>query len=133
MEDIQQRPFRLFKLPQELQDLIFDLAYPQEDMLSITFKDDWESGERMAKKQDRQNYQVRPLPTYELNDWMISERYFILAAKSWIGSQHHGSNASNGRVHTSCIASPFLVRQKGLFLDFAREMSHVRTYLLADL
>ncbi|TKA22465.1 hypothetical protein B0A50_08008 [Salinomyces thailandicus] len=112
------QPFRLFDLPQELLDSIFDLAYPRQSASNITFRDDWDRDELQQRRDQGSQYQVRPFPTPKVADWMISKRFFLLAARSWMGNQHFGGWAGGAYKHS---ASSLLTENNGLFVDFAHE------------
>lgn len=42
-------PFRLYDLPQELQDMIFEKAYPRKRRLNLVFKEDWDRDEHYER------------------------------------------------------------------------------------
>lgn len=79
--------FRLFDLPQELQDIIFDLAYPDEPYADFTNPESWEYEEKEKRKQKGPSYTKRPYPNPKVNEWLVSKQYFVAAAKAWVQNQ----------------------------------------------
>ncbi|KAK3718322.1 hypothetical protein LTR37_005135 [Vermiconidia calcicola] len=96
------QPCFLWRFPQEIQDCIFQLAYPTKPDLNIRFKDDWDSSEREKKKFDREGYTTRPFPSYKVDDFMISKRFFLSAADPHL-------------LH-------FLLNSNGMLKQFARKL-----------
>lgn len=78
--------FRLFDLPQELQDAIFEFAYPAVDGLKIAFKVHWQIDEDDRRRRDRKSFKPRSFPPLKVDEWMVSRRFFLLASKAWIGA-----------------------------------------------
>nr|OQO23356.1 hypothetical protein B0A51_08030 [Rachicladosporium sp. CCFEE 5018] len=78
-------PFRLFDLPQELQDLIFAFAYPAEPTTRWIFPNEWKLRE-VEKRRRSLDYVMKPFPRFKIDDWLVSKRYFVGAATAQIGS-----------------------------------------------
>jgi len=76
--------FRLFDLPQELQDLIFELAYtePSFKLVSKPMWDLLQTETRRSTGKPKVDF-----PTHKVNEWMVSKKYFRAAAKAWVGTQ----------------------------------------------
>jgi hypothetical protein len=69
-------------------DIIFDLAYPEETcseaFISRTL---WEARQCAMKRNDRE-YVVQPFPQSAINQLMVSKKWFGSAAKAWVKNQH---------------------------------------------
>ncbi|KAF2766002.1 hypothetical protein EJ03DRAFT_193211 [Teratosphaeria nubilosa] len=78
----------LFSIPQELQDEIFNFAYPREGEMNVICREDWRRRESERKRQDRKNYVKRPFPKSKVDDFMISKKFFLAASRAWVGNQH---------------------------------------------
>jgi hypothetical protein len=76
--------FRLFDLPQELQDLIFELAYT-EPSFKLVSKPMWDLLQ-METRRSTGKPEV-DFPTHKVNEWMVSKKYFRAAAKAWVETQ----------------------------------------------
>ncbi|KAK5137661.1 hypothetical protein LTR08_007956 [Meristemomyces frigidus] len=77
------QPCFFFKLPQELQDEIFALAYPRNGRISATIKRHTTSA-RIKRKMLRAD---RRLSSYKVNKFMISKAWFVGAAKAYMSAQ----------------------------------------------
>lgn len=109
--------FRLFDLPQELQDIIFELAFSNVSNLRLTFKGDWDKDERRKKKFDPNNYTMKAFPRYKVDEWMVSRRFLLAAAKAWMGAQTFDAPDEDYKVASS-YSFELIVRSK-LYRDFA--------------
>ncbi|OQO07416.1 hypothetical protein B0A48_07113 [Cryoendolithus antarcticus] len=78
-------PFRLFDLPQELQDLVFGFAYPAEPTTRWIFPNEWKLRE-VEKRRRSLEYVMQPFPRFKIDDWLVSKRYFVGAATAQLGS-----------------------------------------------
>lgn len=102
-------PFRLFDLPQELQDQIFELAYPTVDNLSIICRDDFNKEQEHARKLHGRQHQVKTF-----RHWVVSKVFFRAAAKAWFSNQSFPSD-------TDVVSGPsqtFIMDSNGVFMDF---------------
>lgn len=113
--------FRLFDLPQELQDEIFALAYPREGHLTVSTKRTWECQKDHHRKLGRQGPYLSYVFVPKINEWLVSKRYLRIAAKAWMGAQSF-SRPVNKLVSASNI---LLIDNCGLFIDYATEASVV--------
>ncbi|KAK0803459.1 hypothetical protein LTR91_017197 [Friedmanniomyces endolithicus] len=79
-------PRTLFSLPQELQDIIFDFAYPrvQANYIHLT---EWKTREAFRWRAAHRNYTKKPFPKLLINEFFVSKVFFIAAAKAWAGNQ----------------------------------------------
>jgi len=72
----------LFGLPQELQDIIFDLAYPRTDCVKYKGRRSWESHERARRRSNRAAYVAKPFPGPKASEWLVNKRFFQSAARA---------------------------------------------------
>lgn len=81
------KPFRLFDLPQELQDAVFAFAYGEPDTsepVRIKLKWMWEKQEIARRGSERSNYVPKPFPLLQVEQWLVSRRFFMAAARAWM-------------------------------------------------
>ncbi|KAK5693394.1 hypothetical protein LTR97_009963 [Elasticomyces elasticus] len=83
----------LMKLPQEMLDMIFELAYASDGMLKVLSKDGWEFGQKWSTK--RSGW---PFPALKVDTFMVSKAYFVNAAKACIQRQIVCGDADDIRV-----------------------------------
>ncbi|KAK1050354.1 hypothetical protein LTR74_017092 [Friedmanniomyces endolithicus] len=86
-------PRSLFSLPQELQDIIFDFAYPrvQAGYIHLT---EWKTREAKKWRAAHRNYTKKPFPRLLINDLFVSKAFFIAGAKAWAGNQDFSKGMS---------------------------------------
>ena len=77
-------PFRLYDLPQELQDAIFGFAYTEPTFNLVELSELHERETHIRKLTG--NPMVEP-PPHKVNEWVVSKRYFRNAAKAWVEAQ----------------------------------------------
>lgn len=81
------RKVGLLYLPQELEDIIFNLAYPcQPDAIWLDHND-WVKKERSKQRADRTCYTTRAFPRTKVHEFLVSKQYFVAAARAWVGNQ----------------------------------------------
>ncbi|RMY66489.1 hypothetical protein D0864_11827 [Hortaea werneckii] len=80
---------RLFLLPQELQDEIFDLAFFNESRAGYMDIWEWRSRERERRTADHA-HRVQPFPEPKVTQLLVSKRFFLAAARALIQSQSFG-------------------------------------------
>jgi hypothetical protein len=101
----------LLELPQELIDIIFELAYPDEPGTLIG-PSRWDTRERDRHLQDSAGtYVMKEYPGHKVNDFLISKTYFRNAAAAYVGNRSNSPSASlitmpRGR-HTRGIMSAY--------------------------
>ena len=78
---------KLLSLPQEIQDIIFDLAYPRIDGFKYITRAEWDHREQENLKRIRQGYVKVPFPRSKACEFLISKRFSTAAAKSYISNQ----------------------------------------------
>lgn len=80
------KPLALLTLPQELQDIIFEFAYPRvsADYIHVS---DWKSREASRWREARRDYTKKPFPRPLVDDFLVSKAFFVAAAKAWAGNQ----------------------------------------------
>ncbi|KAK3067972.1 hypothetical protein LTR53_014816 [Teratosphaeriaceae sp. CCFEE 6253] len=76
----------LFTLPQELQDLIFDFAYPPATSEYIRLSK-WTSREAARWRTNGKGYIKQPCPPLLVESLLVSRAFFAAAAKAWAGNQ----------------------------------------------
>lgn len=87
----------LLTLPQELQDIIFNFAYPRLPGFSIVSKTEWQAAEEFRRIMHLPSrYNVAPFPPHAVDRLLVSKHVFINAAKAYIGNQRW---SSTGRRH----------------------------------
>jgi hypothetical protein len=99
---LDQHPHHLFNLPQEIQDLIFDYAYPAiDDVITLCERRHWENCEKYLHRNE-QSYVARPFQHNIINEFMVSKRFFINAARAYVGTQtwHNGPLPAIGTMPT---------------------------------
>ena len=77
----------LFDLPQELQDVIFDYAYPPRRKFETTSRSYWEMIETRKRRDIGKSYQLHPFPGPLVSRLLVSKRFFLNAAKAFIGNR----------------------------------------------
>jgi len=107
---------RLFDLPQELQDMIFDRVCPGIEDLKIIFKGTWDSQARDKRMED-EGYTSPVFPPYKVNEWLISKRYFLAAARTWFGAQKFDFNPNDALSPEN--SEMFMSQSFGLYEKFA--------------
>lgn len=112
---------RLYNLPQELQDIIFEYAYPQEDDLNIVFKNTWDLDEQHNRKTEGPSYVRKPFPSPKVDEWMVSKGFFKAAAKAWMGAQTFHERARYPDVFVFTISDAFLEQENKLFCEFGTQ------------
>lgn len=121
-EILQKHTLHLFDLPQELQDIIFEFAYPFKPYLTILFKDEWDHDHEVARQHARKSgapAPVKPPFTRKVNEWLVSKRWFRMAARTWIGAQELSMICDDGEP----VNDGVLYEELGLFIDFAKDAS----------
>lgn len=90
-----------FKIPQELEDMIFDMAYPAEDLSRYISKEDWDKREMDTLRESESDYTARPFPPATVNDLMVSRGFYDSASKAWARNQRfHNSSSGNNAFRT---------------------------------
>ncbi|KAK4897541.1 hypothetical protein LTR27_004685 [Elasticomyces elasticus] len=116
-----QPPCHFFALPVEMQDMIFELAYPTTNA-KIIFKHEWQEEQDDLYKRDRTSYVPAAFPDYKVSELMVSKKFFVGAARAYMGAQHW----------TDDTTSALLADQCGLFYEYARHISLPDTWLVGD-
>ena len=83
----QKQRLNLMTLPQEIQDIIFDYAYPTIKGFKFITIADWQDREQEKYRRDPQGYTARPLPESKAIDFLVSKQYFASAARAFVGNQ----------------------------------------------
>lgn len=110
----------LFGLPQELQDLIFHLAYPEEIGAEFVFLDEWDYIERDRVRIGGSVFDARPSPAPKVQEFLVSKKFFAGAAEAWVHNQEldeflKGVVPSYGIGRSTGIIGDYLTRLKTTF------------------
>jgi hypothetical protein len=108
-------PFRLFDLPEELQDVILEFAYTEPSFKLIT-KCSWESEQKHIRKLTGKPKVA--FPPIKVNEWMVSKKYFRAAAKAWVEAQTSSEYVRHRMAET--VAHDRFPPEAGLFLEFGK-------------
>lgn len=79
-------PRNLITLPQEIQDIIFDIAYPTVEGFQVVTKARWQEIEQQKWRTDRAAYAPRPFQA-KVSEFLVSKQYFVCATSAFIGNQ----------------------------------------------
>lgn len=77
----------LLSLPNELQDMIFELAYPPQAGLKLADLEGWEKRERDRRRTERDNYVARVLPPLIVEHFLVCKLLFVAASRAWTSAQ----------------------------------------------
>ena len=105
----------LLTLPQELQDIIFDHAYPLHTDVKYISKDHWEARERNACRHD-ETHIARPFLPSITNDWLVSKRFLVAAGRAYVQNQDFGD--WNQLSYSSRMSE-----RTGVFLNYVTRVS----------
>ncbi len=88
-------PLALLTLPQELQDMIFDLAFPGNDNIILPTNSEFEEQERDRHRHDPKGYTIRTFTSCAtVNAFMVSKAYFIAAARAFVQNSTFDASTS---------------------------------------
>ncbi|KXT06286.1 hypothetical protein AC578_9135 [Pseudocercospora eumusae] len=100
----------LLLLPQELLDIILDLAYPAEDETRFIGRALFEYDERERRRWNPNKFAPKKF-IHKVDQWMVSKAFFESATRSWVANQHFRDHTFEsfsvffldvfGRVHLS--------------------------------
>lgn len=77
---------RLLTLPQELQDEIFTLAYPEDTNTNYTIFDRWAERERERRLMIGTDFVPATPLVHKVSEFMVSKRFFAAASRAWISN-----------------------------------------------
>lgn len=97
--------------------MIFELAYPCVDNLVLEFRQDLR---KMRRIYSSAQHEFAPAPTPKVNEWLVSRRFFLAAAKAWIAAQHGIARDEYGAVRSVAERFFILDESRGLYLDNIR-------------
>ncbi|KAK4500348.1 hypothetical protein PRZ48_008537 [Zasmidium cellare] len=80
------RNLRLFDLPQELLDIVYDLAYPEEEGLKLINISEWGRRQKILRQQDPAR-RTQSFPKSKACAFLVCKAYFKPAITIWIGNQ----------------------------------------------
>ncbi|KAK4546048.1 hypothetical protein LTR36_002185 [Oleoguttula mirabilis] len=108
----------LLTLPNEIQDIIFCLAYPRLERFTILSESEWNNMEKAKQRRDSYGrlYAKRAFPGPAVNALMVSKAFFATAAKAHIGNQVVTMNPAHP------LGFMFATGTAGICTAFAREI-----------
>ncbi|KAK6393946.1 hypothetical protein LTR65_002323 [Meristemomyces frigidus] len=74
----------LHGLPREIQDIIFEYAYPPVADLKLVDRRQWEFREKQRRMEASNTHEVAPFPSSKVNDFMVSKEFFAVAAEAYM-------------------------------------------------
>ena len=89
---ISSTPVSLLQLPQELLDIIFNIAYPEIKDVDYVSKSDWDKDEAFHRKRAGEIHTKRPFP-YRIDQLLVCKCFFVLAATAYVGDQTWNENS----------------------------------------
>lgn len=102
-----------FNVPQELEDIIFDMAYPADSRARYISKKNWDQHEDEVLRLSihnsppgAQHYTKKPFPTPKVTEFMVSRGFFAAASKAWVRNQHFQGGGFFGGSILKSIPSP---------------------------
>lgn len=98
---------RLFDLPQELQDIIFDYAYGVQSDSTIICK--------ATRDPLPFHLWIRAFPPHKVDEWMVSKRYLRSAAQAWMKAQAFSEEPRFTHMKACTL---FIRHQFGLYVDY---------------
>lgn len=109
----------LWALPEEMIEVVFDQAFQREIITKFVFQSNWELRERSKEDADSGNYISQPFQRREVDEFMVSKRFFLAAARAWFGSSFWEDT-----YRTICTKTVYdlLDAGNGLFLQFVRNI-----------
>lgn len=108
-ETASRTPAHLLTLPQEIQDMIFGLAFQRAKKTRLITRGEWEKCER-SKRTMSSAYSVREFPELQINRSLVSKSFFVGACKAYIRSR-----ALWDTIYSDRILGPNV---PGVFKDF---------------
>ncbi|EME39212.1 hypothetical protein DOTSEDRAFT_28386 [Dothistroma septosporum NZE10] len=106
-------PCYFWKLPQELQSMVFEFAFGEERSGELIMPNGLKQREKERKQQRGSSYEIRKFTGHKVNDFMVSKQYFVDAAQAWFEAQCFSMvPGANGYV-TDDILDLGLFRQYG--------------------
>lgn len=131
------QPLHLFQLPQEIQDMTFDFAYPAVPGLRAITKKQWDRAQWKLRRDQGPGYICKPFPEAKVSEFLVSKRFFVSAARSFISHQtfdrifmrelilHYDDSAILQYVAKAelCLISISMLRHAGVILPNLRSLN----------
>ncbi|KAK5123863.1 hypothetical protein LTR85_002059 [Meristemomyces frigidus] len=99
--------------PQEIQDMIFRLAYPRQTKFTIITKKEWNFREKSRRRELGGQHIPRAYPPPHANGYVVSKAFFTNAARAFIGNQCFSAN-SGTKVDMDLLFSCIITRCESL-------------------
>ncbi|KAK3710280.1 hypothetical protein LTR37_010346 [Vermiconidia calcicola] len=80
----------LLTMPQEIQDMILDFAYPEIKGIKYATKEEWNTREKYRRYESRAAYTPRAFPRQKVSDFMVCKKFFVAAARAYVSNQVFG-------------------------------------------
>ncbi|KAK5707394.1 hypothetical protein LTR17_020737 [Elasticomyces elasticus] len=95
----------LMALPQEMLDMIFELAYANDEKFTVVARSGWTALEKDRRDRCRggARYHLRPFPEVKVQEFMVSKAFFTAAAKAFIQSRTITGTARDIRAYRDGI------------------------------
>lgn len=94
--------FRLYDLPQEIRDSIFDLAYPTiSSDVQLVSKHSWDIDECQRSMED-DHFEPRDFK-YKVDEFLVSKRFFVEAAQAFARNQTCPPTVMEGILSAYCM------------------------------
>ncbi|KAK4546047.1 hypothetical protein LTR36_002184 [Oleoguttula mirabilis] len=78
----------LLTIPQEIQDIIFDFAYPQpSEVAKFVGREAFDELEKAKLRINKGDYTIRPFVHNRINEMMVSKKFFVAAALAYVTNQ----------------------------------------------
>lgn len=114
----------LWDLPQELIDMVFNLAFQRPTSSKWIYKGRWDNREEHHKKENFSGYVKKPFPQRKIEDFLVSKRFFTAASQAWFSS---GTWSVDDRNWRFSIVDSFLECENGLFFQYAKKLKRFST------
>ncbi|CAK3846606.1 Hypothetical predicted protein [Lecanosticta acicola] len=102
----------LWRMPQEIIDMIVDMAYAHKSGDCIKTIRAWNDEEIRRKKLGGHTYQIRPFKP-KVDDFLVSKAFFALSAKAWFSVQ----TWEDGPTHKSSFFRSRLFYEYGTYVE----------------
>lgn len=112
------QPCDLFTLPRELQDIIFDLAYSQENDTCILTRSSWRERQKELRREHTiaSKYEAKPFPSPKVDDFTVSKQFFVAASRAWV------TNKDFCNIDPIAAGVLHFDQPKGIMWAFIREL-----------